>query len=61
MCSGAGGYLSISGDSDIAERMGLTDAIERLGYHMREMRIVDEGGRRIAGFGTRVFLKRKKG
>jgi 2-polyprenyl-6-methoxyphenol hydroxylase-like FAD-dependent oxidoreductase len=40
---------------DIAERMGLTDAIERVGYHMREMRIVDESGRRIAGFGTRVF------
>jgi 2-polyprenyl-6-methoxyphenol hydroxylase-like FAD-dependent oxidoreductase len=40
---------------DIAERMGLTDAIERVGYHMCEMRIVDERGRRIAGFGTRVF------
>jgi 2-polyprenyl-6-methoxyphenol hydroxylase-like FAD-dependent oxidoreductase len=40
---------------DIAERMGLTDAIERVGYHMREMRIVDADGRRIAGFGTRVF------
>jgi 2-polyprenyl-6-methoxyphenol hydroxylase-like FAD-dependent oxidoreductase len=40
---------------DIAERMGLTDAIERVGYHMREMRIVDESGGRIAGFGTRVF------
>src|SRR5215469_3695723 len=40
---------------DIAERMGLTDAIERVGYHIRDMRIVDERGRRIAGFGTRVF------
>ena len=40
---------------DIAERMGLTDAIERVGYHMREVRIVDKSGRRIAGFGTRVF------
>src|SRR5215471_16941525 len=40
---------------DIAERMGLTDTIERVGYHMRELRIVDEGGKRIAGFGTRVF------
>jgi 2-polyprenyl-6-methoxyphenol hydroxylase-like FAD-dependent oxidoreductase len=40
---------------DIAERMGLTDAIDRVGYHMREMRIVDESGRRIAGFSTRVF------
>ena len=40
---------------DIAERMGLADAIERVGYHMRELRIVDESGRRVAGFGTRAF------
>jgi 2-polyprenyl-6-methoxyphenol hydroxylase-like FAD-dependent oxidoreductase len=40
---------------DIAERMGLTEAIERVGYHMREVRIVNESGGRIAGFGTRVF------
>jgi 2-polyprenyl-6-methoxyphenol hydroxylase-like FAD-dependent oxidoreductase len=35
--------------------MGVADAIERVGYHMRELRIVDESGRRVAGFGTRVF------
>lgn len=40
---------------DIAERMGLTPEIERIGYHIREMRIVDGNGERIAGFGTRVF------
>lgn len=40
---------------DIAERMGLLPEILRGGYHMREMRIVDRDGRRIAGFGTRVF------
>jgi 2-polyprenyl-6-methoxyphenol hydroxylase-like FAD-dependent oxidoreductase len=40
---------------DIAERMGLADDLERLGYHMQEMRIVDEDGRRITGFGTSVF------
>ncbi|RXH07538.1 FAD-binding domain [Bradyrhizobium guangzhouense] len=40
---------------DIAERMGLLPAIERAGYHVREMRIVDDKGRRVAGFGTRVF------
>jgi 2-polyprenyl-6-methoxyphenol hydroxylase-like FAD-dependent oxidoreductase len=40
---------------DIAEQMGLTDVIERVGYHMHELRIVDERGRRIAGLGTRVF------
>ena len=40
---------------DIAERMGLASDIERIGYQMREMRIVDERGTRVAGFGTRVF------
>ena len=40
---------------DIAERMGLAHDVERIGYHMREMRIVDDRNRRIAGFGTRVF------
>lgn len=40
---------------DIAERMGLADAIDRVGYHMREMRVVDGRGKRVAGFGTRVL------
>jgi 2-polyprenyl-6-methoxyphenol hydroxylase-like FAD-dependent oxidoreductase len=40
---------------DIAERMGLIGDINRIGYHMREMRIVDQGGKRLAGFGTSVF------
>ena len=40
---------------DIAERMGLIGQIGRLGYRVRETRIVDDAGRRIAGFGTRVF------
>ena len=40
---------------DIAERMGLAPEIERRGYHVQEMRIVDDHGRRIAGFGTKVF------
>jgi 2-polyprenyl-6-methoxyphenol hydroxylase-like FAD-dependent oxidoreductase len=40
---------------DVAERMGLAPDIERVGYHMREMRIVDARGRRVAGFGTKVF------
>jgi 2-polyprenyl-6-methoxyphenol hydroxylase-like FAD-dependent oxidoreductase len=40
---------------DIAERMGLVGDLERLGYHMQEMRIVDDDGRRITGFGTKVF------
>ncbi len=40
---------------DIAERMGLAPAINRIGYHIREMRIVDGRGERVAGFGTDVF------
>lgn len=40
---------------DIAERMGLLPAIDRAGYHVQQMGIVDDCGRRIAGFGTRVF------
>ena len=40
---------------DIAEQMGLTEAIERVGYHMGEMRIVEESGRRIAGLGMRAL------
>ena len=40
---------------DIAERMGLLEEINRIGYRVREMRIVDDRGQRIAGFGTKVF------
>ena len=41
---------------DIAERMGLVPEILRAGYHIREMRIVDAAGKRISGFGTKVFV-----
>src|SRR6516164_6171885 len=40
---------------DIAERMGLLDDINREGYHIREMQIVNAKGDRISGFGTNVF------
>ena len=39
---------------DIAERMGLAGDINRIGYHMRELRIVDDRGTRVTGFGTKV-------
>jgi 2-polyprenyl-6-methoxyphenol hydroxylase-like FAD-dependent oxidoreductase len=42
---------------DIAERMGLIAEINRIGYHAKELRIVDDTGRRRAGFGTRVFTE----
>ena len=53
----AGGYvIDFWGRGyDIAERMGMTGDIDRVGYHMREMRIVDDRGGRVAGFGTSVF------
>ena len=40
---------------DIAERMELSRDIDRIGYHVREMRVVDDLGRRVSGFGTKVF------
>lgn len=40
---------------DIAERMGLTDGLDRAGYHIRELRIVDAHGARVGGFGARVI------
>jgi 2-polyprenyl-6-methoxyphenol hydroxylase-like FAD-dependent oxidoreductase len=40
---------------DVAERMGLAPGIEREGYKVRELRIVDDHGKRIAGFGVQVF------
>lgn len=40
---------------DIAQRMGLAPDIDGVGYHVREMRIVCDDGRRVTGFGTRVF------
>ncbi len=40
---------------DIAERMGLIEDVNRVGYHMRELRIVGDDGRRVTGFGTKVF------
>jgi 2-polyprenyl-6-methoxyphenol hydroxylase-like FAD-dependent oxidoreductase len=40
---------------DIAEKMGLLPDIARIGYHVQELRIVDNLGRRLSGFGVQVF------
>ena len=40
---------------EIAGKMGLLSEIDAAGYHMQELRVVDDRGRRISGFGTRVF------
>lgn len=42
---------------DIAERMGLIAKINRIGYKVRELRIVNDRGRRAAGFGTKLFTE----
>jgi 2-polyprenyl-6-methoxyphenol hydroxylase-like FAD-dependent oxidoreductase len=46
---------------DIAERMGLLTEINRNGYRVQEMRIVDDDGRRLAGFGTKAFAELTNG
>jgi 2-polyprenyl-6-methoxyphenol hydroxylase-like FAD-dependent oxidoreductase len=40
---------------DVAERMGIIPAIRRDGYEIKELRIVNERGRRIGGFNVDVF------
>jgi 2-polyprenyl-6-methoxyphenol hydroxylase-like FAD-dependent oxidoreductase len=40
---------------DLAERMELLAEINRIGYRVREMCVVNSAGRRVAGFGTKVF------
>lgn len=46
---------------DIAERMGLRKDIDRVGYHLQEMRVVDERSKRVAGFGGDVFRELTNG
>jgi 2-polyprenyl-6-methoxyphenol hydroxylase-like FAD-dependent oxidoreductase len=52
-----GGYVIDfwGGGYDVAERMGLIAEIDRVGYRMREVRVVNHSGRRLAGFETRVL------
>jgi 2-polyprenyl-6-methoxyphenol hydroxylase-like FAD-dependent oxidoreductase len=40
---------------EIAEKMGLLPDIARIGYDTQELRIVDDCGRRLSGFGVQVF------
>src|SRR5690349_13120357 len=42
---------------DIAEAMGLSGDLEGRGYHIRELRIVGDDGRRSTGFGTDLFAE----
>ena len=40
---------------DIAERMGLLSEINRVGYHVREVRMVNDRGQRVSGFDTSII------
>jgi 2-polyprenyl-6-methoxyphenol hydroxylase-like FAD-dependent oxidoreductase len=42
---------------DIAERMDLLPALQRVSYQVKELRIVDGDGDRIGGFGVDVFRR----
>jgi 2-polyprenyl-6-methoxyphenol hydroxylase-like FAD-dependent oxidoreductase len=46
---------------DIAEKMGLLPDIDRVGYHVQELRIVDDRGCRLSGFGAQVFRELTSG
>jgi 2-polyprenyl-6-methoxyphenol hydroxylase-like FAD-dependent oxidoreductase len=46
---------------DVAERMGLISTLREVGYSLREVRIVDELGRRIAGFDGNAFQGATRG
>ena len=45
---------------EIAERMGLGQ-LKQAGYMVREVRVVNEHGRRVAGFPVSVFVRATKG
>ncbi|HEY1581790.1 MAG TPA: FAD-binding domain [Chthoniobacterales bacterium] len=40
---------------DVAERMGILAEIRRDGYNVKELRIVNAGGRRVGGFDVDIF------
>lgn len=42
---------------DLAVRMGLERDLHAAGYHVQELRIVDDAGRCLAGFGTEIFTE----
>jgi 2-polyprenyl-6-methoxyphenol hydroxylase-like FAD-dependent oxidoreductase len=46
---------------DVADRMGLLPEIRRKGYMVREVRIVDRTGKRIAGFPAEAVARIAKG
>ena len=58
-----GGYLIDfwGAGFDIADRMGLSPEISSKGYKVREVRVVNQNGKRIAGFSADVFSRVTQG
>lgn len=46
---------------DVAERMGLRPALDRVGYHIRELKVVNAKGRRIVGLDVSRFQSAPRG
>jgi 2-polyprenyl-6-methoxyphenol hydroxylase-like FAD-dependent oxidoreductase len=46
---------------DIAERMGLLPKIKERGYQFREVRFVNQRGRKVGGFSTEAFVRLTNG
>jgi 2-polyprenyl-6-methoxyphenol hydroxylase-like FAD-dependent oxidoreductase len=46
---------------DVAERMGLLPELQRRGYVVERVRVVDQDGRRIAGFSASAFSRATHG
>jgi 2-polyprenyl-6-methoxyphenol hydroxylase-like FAD-dependent oxidoreductase len=46
---------------DIADRMGLLPEITRVGYRVREVRVVNRSGKRVAGFPVEAFSRITQG
>ena len=42
---------------DVAERMGLVEHLQQVGYHVTELRIVGDHGQRVGGFDASVFSR----
>ena len=58
-----GGYLIDfwGAGFDIADRMGLLPEISRKGYKVKEVRVVNQSGKRIAGFSVDAFSRVTQG
>jgi 2-polyprenyl-6-methoxyphenol hydroxylase-like FAD-dependent oxidoreductase len=46
---------------DIADRMGLLPALLQKGYTVQELRVVNQSGKRVAGFPVEAFFRATKG